>query len=66
MTEHLTHANCGGNITQDPQTENYTCDKCQEAGIAVQHTTEAGEAIILNQSTEAEIEKIEQAADDHI
>jgi hypothetical protein len=65
MSEQLIHANCGGNITQDIQTEIFTCDKCEESGIAVQHTTAEREAIILKQSTEAEIEKIEQVADDH-
>ena len=65
MSEQLIHANCGGNITQDIQTEIFTCDKCEESGIAVQHATAEGEAIILKQSTEAEIEKIEQVADDH-
>lgn len=66
MNETLIHANCGGNIKQDLQTEVFTCDKCDESGIAVQHTTENGEAIILKQSTEAEMEKLEQVADDHI
>jgi hypothetical protein len=66
MNEQLIHSNCGGNITQDLQTETFTCDKCEESGIAVQHTQEDGEAILLKQSTEAEMERIEQAADDHI
>jgi hypothetical protein len=66
MNKPLIHANCGGNITQDLQTETFTCDKCDESGIAVQHSPENGEAIILKQSTEAEMERIEQVADDHV
>ena len=66
MDERLTHANCGGNITQDAQTEVYACDKCDESGIAVQRVTNEGEAIFLTQTTEAEIEQVEREADDHI
>ncbi len=62
MQETLIHANCGGVINQETDTEIYKCDKCEEAGIAVQHTDKA-EVILLNQSTEQEIEKIEEAAD---
>lgn len=68
MQESFIHANCGGEITKEAETEIYKCGKCEEAGIAVQHTIgpESGEVILLNQSTEQEIEKIEEEADDHI
>lgn len=65
MQEPLIHANCGGEITKEAETEIYKCGKCDEAGIAVQHT-DKGEVVLLNQSTEQEIEKIEDEADDHI
>ncbi|MEO6725599.1 MAG: hypothetical protein ABIU20_02180 [Blastocatellia bacterium] len=69
MQESLIHANCGGEVTKEAETEIYKCGKCEEAGIAVQHTdlgAEKGEVIILKQSTEQEIEKIEEEADDQI
>ncbi len=62
MEETLIHANCGGTVRQEQETEIYTCDKCEEAGIAVQHT-DKDEVIILTQSTEQEIEQIEAEAD---
>jgi len=62
MQESLIHANCGGEVTKEAETEIYNCEKCEESGIAVQHT-DKGEVILLNQSTEQEIEKIEDEAD---
>jgi hypothetical protein len=66
MTERLTHANCGGNIIQDLRIDSYKCDRCEEAGITIQHATEEGEVIILKETTEEEIEKVEEAADDQV
>jgi hypothetical protein len=64
MTEQLLHVNCGGNITHDPQIDSYKCDKCEDAGIAIQHTPEEGEVIILKETTEEEVEQIEEAVAD--
>ncbi len=66
MSEQLIHANCGGKIIQDMRIDSYKCDKCEEAGIAIQHTTEEGEVIILKETTEDEIEKIEETVDEQI
>lgn len=62
MQETLVHANCGGTVSREEGTDIYKCDKCEDAGISVQHT-DKGEVMILTQSTEQEIEEIEAEAD---
>jgi hypothetical protein len=33
--EALTHANCGGTILRNPQTDRYVCDKCKAEAESV-------------------------------
>ena len=66
QSQSLTHVNCGGKITHDLQIDSYRCDKCEDAGIAVQHTPEESAVIILKETTEEEVEQIEEAVDDQL